>query len=321
MIGVYRPIPTGMSVSVKRSFSPSRVYHRLRLLVIAAFALAVAACSRTEMLYENADWLMLRWAGELVDASDAQREAWREPFAATMEEHRRRLLSSLIRWLDDAVEQIDKQPTTDDIACLMQRADTLYQAHAALALPLAQRVLGDLSAEQVAHLGDEMRERNDEYREDYLQEDQQERHDERVERYVDRLEYWTGDLTDMQVAMVREAVERMPDIAGPWFDYRQRQQQRLLQMLTQSTSTDELRVFLTAWWIARSDQSVVLVTQSEEFRQQWSVLLAQLIGAMSASQRETFADNIRKVRADLAVFIDERQPSLQVAHADMESCS
>ncbi|WP_125932156.1 DUF6279 family lipoprotein [Thiosocius teredinicola] len=305
---------------MKRLFDIRQVSGIVRAVVLMALATALVACSRTEMLYENADWLILRWTGELVDASDEQREAWREPFAGVMSDHRRQLLSPVVEWLNSAEVQVAGHATASDIQCLMDSADQLYRRHAALAVPLGMQVVGELSADQVAHLEDELRDRDEDYRDDYLQEDPEERHADRVERYVERLERWSGDLTASQVGMVDDAVKQMPDIAQDWFAYRQQQQQTLVRLLKQGASEERLRDHLHAWWVERADQSPKLLRSSDEFRRQWSSLTADLFNSMDDDQRTTLIGNLREVRNDLARFVDQSQPTVMLADLGSKNC-
>ena len=68
-------------------------------LLLMLLILLTSGCSRTDLLYDNADWLAYRWADNLMDASGAQQDAWRGMFRQAMAEHRRELLPQLVRLL------------------------------------------------------------------------------------------------------------------------------------------------------------------------------------------------------------------------------
>ena len=58
------------------------------LLVFAACALILSGCSRTELVYRNADWLITRWADAQLDLTGAQQRAWEPQLEAALELHR-----------------------------------------------------------------------------------------------------------------------------------------------------------------------------------------------------------------------------------------
>ena len=76
-------------------------------------AVLLAGCSTTQLAYDNADWLLQRWAAGLLDPNAAQRTAWKARFGQAMQAHRRELLPEVIALLAllelrDEVERLQK---------------------------------------------------------------------------------------------------------------------------------------------------------------------------------------------------------------------
>lgn len=279
----------------------------------------LAGCSRTGLLYNNADWFAERWASDLMDASDTQEDAWRGLFSQAMDEHRRALLPELVGLLG-ALETVAAYPTAEELDCWSEAAERLYRRHAQWAVPTAVAVLRDLSPAQVDHLAAELARRNEEYRTDYLDEDPTRRERERIDRYVERIERWTGELTTEQLRLVERATLAMPDLAGEWLDYRRQQQDRLLALLRAGAGDAALGRFLTAWWVEFADRPAGMVRETMQLRRDWLDLIVALHATLDPEQRTTLIENLADLRAGLA-RVPEGERGLRTARSDLSPCA
>ena len=279
----------------------------------------MTGCSRTELLYDNADWLAQRWASALVDASDVQNAAWRDPFRQAVAEHRREILPGIVILLRQLEAEIDQGLQADRLHCLAEAAERLYRQHAVLAVRLGARVLRDLSPQQTAHLETELHERNRDYRDDYLDPDLAQREHERVARYLERIERWTGDLATDQIRLVERAVRDLPDLAGDWLAYREQQQRRLLALLRGAPDPSTLQQFLAAWWIDLGHRPPALVQKTQQVRRGSIGLLVALDAMLAAEQRAKFLDKVRELREDLENAAGVERP-VQLARWDSGAC-
>lgn len=260
----------------------------------------LTACSKAELIYDNADWLAYRWVDKLLDAEGGQPARWRALFADVLEQHRHELLPDVVALLHGLAVQTDHGLTRDGLNCLWQSAERVIRAHGVLFVSPGVEVLGDVSANQVGHLGIAFDERIAEYRETYLQEDHAARQTARVDRFLERIEYWTGELTTQQARVVGEAVRRMPDLATGWLAYRAQQQQRLLQLLRETRDRQALAAFLRAWWVERADRDPLLVQHFELTRVATIDLLVDLHAGLDATQRRDLTGKIASLRDDLS---------------------
>lgn len=267
---------------------------------VVAILLLLSACSQTQFLYERADWMALKWVDGLVDADARQYDAWAEDFAAVLEQHRGEQLPGLLIWLDGAAAAAEVGLNEDTISCLRDQAGGLLEDHARLIVPPAVRVLEDLSPQQVDELAQSMADRNAEYRDDYLVADVRERESRRFERHLERFERWTGRLTDEQRRLVEREVLRLPDTSGPWLEYREQQQQRLLAMLRADAPADELAGFLTRWWVDLADRPDLLVDAAEQVEIGMRALLTRLDASLSDRQRTAVVARLRDLHSDLS---------------------
>ena len=292
--------------------------YRWILLVISLILLA--SCSRAELAYRNADWLAYRWVDGLLNADRTQSERWPRLFEQVMQEHRRELLPQVVALLHEASAQADQGFSAEGLDCLWKDAQRLIEAHARLAVPAAVRVLGDISPDQVEQLGVAMKDRNAGYREAYLNPDPVEREAERVARYAARVERWTGGLSSAQENLVRASVRRMPDMSGEWLRYRERQQQRLLELLREGPDSRTLEGFLVAWWVDQADRGPALVDAYPRMRDGWIEMLAALDSTLDAQQRTRLKARIAELRDDLGSAIDGEVELVSSARTGL-SCS
>ena len=274
-----------------------------RVLLIVAFV-AASGCSRTELVYRNADWLAYRWVDRLLDADRAQSERWSRLFDQLLQEHRRGLLPQVVALLQDASLHSERGFTTDRLACLWQGGRRLIEAHARLAIPTAVEVLDGISDAQIEHLRGELDERNAAYREDYLQQDPDEREAARIDRFTQRIERWTGPLSTEQLRLVEASVRGMPDIADDWLGYREDRQARLLALLRQGGNRQQIENFLVDWWVDQADRRPGLVDAYLRLRVDWIEMLAALDRTLDDAQRARLRDRITGLHDDLAGEMD-----------------
>lgn len=269
------------------------------IILVTCLALLVG-CSRTELVYRNADWLTYRWVDGLLNADSAQSEQWPLWFEQTMEEHRRDLLPQVVSVLQAASIHADRGLTVNGLQCLWQDANHLIDAHARLAVPTATRVLTGISREQIENLSTAFEERNAEYKETYLDPDPDRREVKRVERFTARIERWTGELTPDQQSLVTRMIRRMPDVSEHWLSYRDQQQQRLLALLREDSDPQTIERFLVAWWVEQSDRKPELMDRYFRIRDAWVKMLVDLDGTLDDDQRARVVARVGDLRDDLA---------------------
>ena len=285
-------------------------------LLLMLLILLTSGCSRTDLLYDNADWLAYRWADNLMDASGAQHDAWRGMFRQAMAEHRRELLPQLVRLLHRVEAGVNRGLTAAELSCWTEAADRVYREHARWAVLPATAVLADLSPSQAGHLTEELQQRNRDYAEDYLDEDLQRRERRRIDRYIERVERWTGDLTTEQLRLVEGLAGRLPDSAAEWLDYREHKQRRLLELLGDGADRVALQQFLDAWWVELSGRPTVLIDKTERLRAGVIDLLLGLDAAITQEQRDRVLERLGELRDDLADAADMPQEVLLEGQGD-----
>lgn len=280
----------------------------VRLIVLAVFTLIGSACSRTELAYRNADWLLEYYAGKTVNVSSAQLGRWQPVLASTLQRHREEELPRVIAYLDLVRSVVRSNNRSIGAACLVDAALLLYQRHARLAVDLAVPLLTDLDPPQIRHLAEYLARRQQKAIKHYRNPDPELRKRARQKRFLESIERWTGELNDGQRQTVRHALERIPDLTALWLAHREQQTQKLLVMLETGTSSDDLHEYLIDWWVDWDGRS-------NEYRQQWGIaksgfalLLDELGTTLTSKQRTTLEAQLADLRKDLATFLSPARP-------------
>ena len=270
-----------------------------RILLVLSLALLMTSCSRTQFLYDRADWLAYRWTADLVDASAVQKPVWRELFRQAMAQHRHQQLPAMVDLLGGLETTLRNGPSEVALTCWGNVADRVYYDHVRWAVPTATAVLGDLSAQQIDHLASELEERNQAYSKKYLDSDPERRREARVQRYVERFERWTGALNADQVRLVEQSLQGLPDLAGDWLAYRRDRQAKLLALLRSGAEPQVLQGFIIDWWADFAGRAPALVRDSQRLREGTLQMIVALEAELTDKQRAELLDKIGQLRAEL----------------------
>lgn len=262
-------------------------------------AMLLTGCSSNQLLYRNADWLLTRWVGGMLDASSAQREDWQVLMERVMADHRRDLAPRLVVLLSTLASNAERGFSADELTCWAEQMHSVYRAHAARAVVPASIILSEISPGQVEHLAAQLEEQNAEFRDRYLDPDLRQRTQARTERYLERITYFTGELSAAQIELVENNVSAIRDVTPAWLAYREAQQARLLELLRGRADRSRLQTFLTAWWVQSAGRPAALVDQMDNARTAIVAMLLELQQTLTSKQARHLVDELRDLRDDL----------------------
>jgi hypothetical protein len=287
-----------------------------RILLITSLSVLVMACSRTQLAYDNADWLLERYAGKTVKISAVQRERWQPVLADTLQRHRNHELPRLIAYLDVATAVISQADTSTGAGCLLDGIQFIAERHARLAVDLTSPLLADLDATQINHLREYTTERQQELVERYLDPDPEARQTSRQARFNDRLESWIGSISDEQRQLTEEALGRIPDLTPAWLAYRAQQTGRLLQLLVAGGDVEALEEYLNSWWVKREDRSPTYMDQWRIAKHEFTTFLTGLAPTLTDKQRSKLEKRLGKLRTELATLLPPDYTPVELMTAD-----
>jgi len=206
--------------------------------VAGALALiaALAACSATRVVYENASTL-LRWrATSYLDLHGEQLRDLEARIDRFLAWHRRDALPGYAALAEDAGARVARGLSRQDLDwgydVIRAQLRIALSAGGGEVAPLLDR----LNAAQIEHLERRIAEENRKFAEEHLEGTPEERREHRMRRSIERLEDWIGALTDAQRARVRRYSARAPLMAAHRLRDRQRLQGEVLGMIRTRTA-------------------------------------------------------------------------------------
>jgi hypothetical protein len=247
-----------------------------------------------QLAYDNAG-AYLRWrAGNYLDVHGEQAEALD---AAIEHFHRWHRTESLPRYAQlalDASKRVEDGVSPGDLvwgydSVLAQARVDLREAARRVA-PL----LGQLDAQQLAHIESRLAEDNRRFRKEFLRGAEAARRERRAKRIVTRLEDWVGRLSQAQEERVRQYSERAPLLAEMRLRDHERVQAAGLALL-RSHRIEDLPEFVAYWDRGRDPAYVAAIEAS---RRELSAMLLDLDGTLSAEQRAAAVANLRRYAAE-----------------------
>lgn len=209
--------------------------------LLLTLVIILTACSRLELAYDHADWLAARKAASYLDLDRDQRQYLRRQFQDYREFHRNNRIPQVLELTDYALDLVaEPSPSRAGIEKLVAEAEQHIQLTIADLIPISTDLLARLSPSQIDHLEEERAERREKIKEESTAE--------RLDKTFERIETWTGHLTEEQKDFIRSCDRRLPDIKEPWLEWRKQKDGHLLSLLRSNASADKIQAYLADWW-------------------------------------------------------------------------
>lgn len=193
----------------------------LRPLALAALLALLSACSGTTFVYNRLHILVPWYLGGYVDLDPGQRHSLDQQLAPYLDWHRRDELPRYIDLLDRAEALLDGEVEPADIAALQGEVEVaagrLRDRTLDWLLPLAER-LGD---RQIADFLAALADKQEEYREKYLDRDDVRYHRDAFESLRDNGQDYLGRLSGEQRDGLRAAASRLRRADAAWLAERE----------------------------------------------------------------------------------------------------
>ncbi|MFY9438470.1 MAG: DUF6279 family lipoprotein, partial [Burkholderiaceae bacterium] len=167
-------------------------------VALSLACVGLVACSGLKLAYDNLPTLSYWWLDDYFDISQPQSAPLKTGLANLHQWHITTELPQITPLLGEIAEQLS-QPITAQQVCAWGVATephvyAVTDAAAVMAAPLLTR----LSPKQLAHFDAAVKDKNDEWRDDWLNAKPEKLSERRLERTVDNLERFYGDLSNEQ---------------------------------------------------------------------------------------------------------------------------
>lgn len=263
-----------------------------RYLTVILVSLTIAACSRVEMAYENADWLGAWRIGGYLDLTSEQRGRLRDGLGAYQAFHREHRLPAINTYLDEVDNVLaTSDPAKADVDALFIEGEALIRNNVSDVIPLAAELLRELDSEQIDALEATLAEGREAYVERLLVDQE--------ERAIERTGDWVGPLDDTQRETLTQCVAEMPDVSDEWQAWRRETEETLVTMLRNDASQSEVQAFLREWLLEDAARSPVLQDYRQTSRALWRRCTHRTLALLTAEQRSHAREQLAGYRGDL----------------------
>ena len=194
---------------------PPPVSRRLRrqsiIAALLALAVALTGCGLAVKLgYNQGSPLAFRWLDSYVDFDDAQSLRVRTALDEWFVWHRRTQLDDYADLLARAQSELPGPATPERMCFWGREIRARLEAGLERAAPTLAEVMPTLTPQQIANIEKRYAEKNEAYRDDFLDRVPAKRHKAAVKREVERAELLYGGLDDAQREFVARSVARSP---------------------------------------------------------------------------------------------------------------
>lgn len=260
---------------------------RIRGLILCGLVITLAACSRVELAYDNADWWLARQVGSYLELERGQRGLLRDELAEYRQFHqavRMPEIAELLESIDTLLSM--PQPTKAAVAETFDRGEVLIRLAAADAVPLAVNTLKRLNEAQIVSLEAALEEGRQTYVEEVAPA--------RAERLEERAAEWLGSITTEQVDLLNRCERQSPDIRDEWMAWRSQLDARLAAALQAEAGRQEMAALMHEWWLDDRARGNFLFSARQQTRAIWLECTYQMLLTLDAQQRDAIRSRLNR---------------------------
>jgi Family of unknown function (DUF6279) len=286
------------------------------LLVLAAVA-ALAGCGTVmRVVYNNGDFALRVMANEYFDTNGDQEAILKAQLARFHEWHRREELPAYSQLFQSAAERAARGLGAEDVTWAIASVRERYRQVVAQAAEDGAPVIATFKPDNYAALDRKFAEVNAKFTKDYLAGDQAKRDRARAKWFEERAEWFVGDLTEQQVAIIHRFVQSQPRMNEVRLADRKRRQQAFVALIRQYQSSPQLaermREFFVHWERDRGPEHARL---ARDWEGRLSQLVVELDRTLTVEQRAKLVGRFESLAEDSRVLARQGRPPVETRAA------
>ncbi|MEM7292064.1 MAG: DUF6279 family lipoprotein [Pseudomonadota bacterium] len=285
---------------------------RFRLFTIIPLVVSLYACSATQLVYNNANWLVQNQIDNYFALSGEQESTIELQTNRFFAWHRTQELPVYSKIIDDFSTQFSDHLTEEEVNRAI--AD-VFEARTRIvrrSLQPASEFLSTLTPQQIDHFDSVVQEQLAERREQLVL-SIEERRDIKFDALLDTLQDWFGDFDRKQVAKLRQHYDDIPNNDAYWLALRERRHTQLLKLLKAGAPTIDIYTLLHDRYVTRRANDMEQDKLSNEFVQNWTDFFLTLDQLISARQRQHLLSELKGYQENFLAL------SQQIADAPVTS--
>lgn len=260
--------------------------HKSKALFIVALIVMTASCS-VKTMYKRLDYLIPSYVEGMVSLDSMLEKKVEQRTLVLINWHRNTQLHQYEAWLRVLQRDLNDQLTEEKT---LQHITTLNSFWKSLSLKVNEEMvilLPLLNAEQREELFSNIADKNDDFREEYVDVDNDERIDQYTDRMQDSYEKWLGNLTDEQESAVEQAAAKMHATAGLRLERSQQWQRSIQRIIDTNDSATKKAASLAKYFTDFiSRDNVAMKTIEKTNRQLFARLTVQIVHSMTDDQSD-----------------------------------
>ncbi|WP_418114664.1 DUF6279 family lipoprotein [Vibrio scophthalmi] len=273
-------------------------------LLLLLVGISLSGCG-TKFVYNNADWIAIRFVEEFVELNDNQQEVISFAIEDASVWHRREEIPAYIAELNQILQI---SPSTFSETQFISHEARWRQFSTQLLdrfYPVVTLLIASMSDAQVEQFMNALRVRHVQFKHQRESEDEVELIARYKNRISENLEDWLGPLTSSQLKVIDAWASDLQVTTPLWFEYQTQLRVELIRLFSQRHNPDKLAVLLNSLLYSPelfySDQ---LAKRIEHNRTIGRAYLVEVINLMTEQQTQYFRDEVRSWRDILAELLD-----------------
>jgi hypothetical protein len=293
---------------------------RLWIVLLAA---ALAGCgSIARIAYNNGDLALRLMAYEYFDLQGEQQEILKAQLARFHEWHRREELPAYAGMFQSAADRVARGLAREDVLWAVAAVRARYRSTVAQAAEEGAPVIATFGPDNYAALERKLADNNQKFVKEFLAADQAKRDRARAKWLAERFEFFMGDLTDAQRALIARFVQSQPQLTEVRLDDRKRRQQEFVQLVKEHRSSpalaERLRSFFLNWEHDRGPEHARLAREWEDGLVR---LALDVDRTLTADQRQRAVERFESLAEDCRVLARQGQPSGTTASLSVDAAA
>jgi hypothetical protein len=254
-----------------------------RVVLLAVFAVGLAACSFLRIGYPHLDTYAASVADDYFDLDPRQKQEFRARFDQLHAWHRYEQLPDYVAFLTEAKTRVERGATRADVAWAIGGVQERYRMIMRRSADDAAAVLMTITPEQLNGLQRRWDKDNRRFTREYrLEESVEEQRKASVRRTLTRVREWAGSLTPEQEAKIAAMASELPPLHGLRHEDRMRRQKEFMKLM-RSRGDDprqfsaRLRHYLVNWEEGRDPRYDRVFKESTEKHAELYVAIARML--------------------------------------------
>ena len=282
---------------------------RAALAIVAAIALA--GCGAVmRVAYNNGDFALRMMANDYIDPQGEQQEVLKAQLARFHEWHRREELPVYAGIFQGAADRVARGLSPADVSWAIVAVRERYRAVVSQAAEDSAPLVAGFKPDNFAAMEKKFADVNAKFAKEYLAGDQAKRDKARTKWFEERFEFFIGDLTEQQSALVARFVQTQPRMNEVRLGDRKRRQQEFVALVRERQASPDLATQLRAFFV---DWERNRGAEHAQLAREWEDRLVQLVvdidRTLTPEQRARFVARLESLAEDCRVLARQGRPA------------